>query len=85
LHRELELLVQAGLTPMRAIQAATKTAAEFLGRAAELGTIEPGGLADLIVVDGQPHVRISDSRQVWIVVKNGVPIEPAEVLKLSAK
>jgi imidazolonepropionase-like amidohydrolase len=82
LHRELELLVKAGLTPMRAIQAATRTAADVLGRRDDLGTIARGKLADVIVVDGQPHVRISDIRKVRTVVYNGVPIDPAAVLKL---
>lgn len=84
LHGELQLLVQAGLTPMRAIEAATKTAAEFLGKRHELGTIEAGKLADLVIVDGKPHVRIGDIRQVRTVVYNGVAIDPAAVLKLSA-
>lgn len=84
MHRELELLVQAGLTPMRAIQAATKTAAAFLGKGNELGTIEAGKLADIIIVDGQPHLRIGDTRQVRTVFKNGVSLDTSEVLKLSA-
>jgi imidazolonepropionase-like amidohydrolase len=83
LHGELQLLVNAGLTPMQAIQAATKTAAEILGKRGELGTIEPGKLADLVIVDGQPHVRIGDIRRVQTVVQNGVPIETSAVLKLS--
>lgn len=84
MHRELELLVQAGLTPMRAIQAATKTAAEFLGKGNELGTIEAGKLADIIIADGQPHLRIGDTRQVRTVFKNGASLDTSEVLKLSA-
>jgi imidazolonepropionase-like amidohydrolase len=84
LHRELELLVQAGLTPMQAIQAATKTAAEFLGKRKELGTIEVGKLADLIIVDGQPQVRIGDIRKVRVVVKGGVAMNTSEILKLSS-
>lgn len=83
MHRELELLVQAGVTPMRAIQAATRTAAEFLGRRSELGTIEAGKLADIMIVDGEPHRRIGDIRQVRTVFRNGVAIDPSEVLKLS--
>ena len=50
----MELLVDAGLTPMQAIEAATATGAAFLGRAGDLGTIEPGKLADLIVLTGNP-------------------------------
>jgi len=56
MHRELELLVQAGLNPMQALQAATKTAADFLGKSREVGTLEAGKLADIIIVDGAPHV-----------------------------
>jgi imidazolonepropionase-like amidohydrolase len=85
LHRELELLVHAGLTPMRAIEAATRTAAAFLGQAAELGTIEAGKVADLVVVDGRPDQRIEDSRRVRLVIQGGVPIEPADVLRLAAE
>jgi imidazolonepropionase-like amidohydrolase len=55
-----------------------------LGKGQELGTIETGKLADLILVDGSPHVRIGDSRQVRTVIKNGVLFDPAEILKLSA-
>lgn len=84
MHRELELLVQAGLTPLDAVQAATKTAAEFLGKGHELGTIEAGKLADVIIVEGQPHLRISDTRQVRTVFKNGVSLDTSEILKLSA-
>ena len=50
----MELLVDAGLTPMQAIEAATATGAAFLGRDGDLGTIEPGKLADLIVLTGNP-------------------------------
>ena len=57
----MELLVDAGLTPMQAIQAATATGAAFLGRAGDLGTIEPGKLADLIVLTGNPLRRIPRS------------------------
>jgi imidazolonepropionase-like amidohydrolase len=69
---------------MRAIQAATKTASEFLGKSDELGTIEAGKLADIIVVDGQPHRRIGDVRQIHTVLKNGVAVTTSEVLKLAA-
>jgi len=58
--RELELLVESGLTPLEAIAAATSSSARALGVAAERGTIEPGKLADLVLIDGQPHERIAD-------------------------
>jgi imidazolonepropionase-like amidohydrolase len=52
--RELELLVGIGLSPMEAIVSATRVAAETLGLGSRLGTLEPGKLADLIVVEGDP-------------------------------
>jgi hypothetical protein len=69
--REIELLVEAGLTPMQAIQAATATGAAFLGRDRDLGTVEPGKLADLIVLRGNPLARISDIRTVERVLAGG--------------
>ena len=72
---ELPLLVAAGLTPMQALQAATGWAAECLGIGRELGTVEKGKLADLVVVDGDPlaDLRIlTDLARIRLVVKDGV-------------
>src|SRR5262249_43597572 len=71
LQRELELLVEAGLTPMQAISAATKVAAEFLGQEAHLGTLEVGKLADLVILGGNPLTDISQVRQVEGVLRDG--------------
>lgn len=70
LHRELELLVEAGLTPMQAIQAATKNNFEFLQESA-LGTIEPGKLADIILLRADPLADIRNIRTVETVIKDG--------------
>ncbi len=70
-HRELELLVGAGLTPMEAIMAGTKHAAENLGKGIDLGTIEKGKLADMIVVSGDPLERIGDTKGIKMVIKSG--------------
>jgi imidazolonepropionase-like amidohydrolase len=70
LHRELELLVEAGLTPMQAIQAATVRPARVLGRT-DLGTVQAGMLADLVVVAGDPLASISATRNVRIVLRDG--------------
>ena len=70
LHRELELLVDAGLSPMQAIQAATKNNAEFL-QEEQLGTIQPGKLADLIVVSKNPLTDIRNTNTVEMVIKDG--------------
>lgn len=68
---EMRALVDSGMTPIEVISAATKTNAEILGRFDELGTVEPGKLADLIVVDGNPLADIDVMSRVEIVVKDG--------------
>ncbi len=70
--KELELLVQAGLTPQQAIQAGTRNAAQLLGKLDDLGTLEAGKLADLIVVDGDPLADISVIHNIELVIKNGI-------------
>lgn len=70
-HREMELLVEAGLTPTEALVAATRDAAVALGKRDEFGTIEQGKLADLIFVKGEPWKRIGDVREVRVVVQHG--------------
>ena len=71
LHRELELYVRAGFTPMEAIQAATITPARVMKLDKEVGTIEAGKRADLIILDGNPLEAISNIRKVRTVVKRG--------------
>jgi imidazolonepropionase-like amidohydrolase len=72
---ELDCLVRAGMTPMQALQAATGWAAECIGREAELGTVEAGKLADLVVVAGDPLADITvlrDTTRIALVIKDGV-------------
>ena len=72
---ELPLLVKAGLTPMQALQAATGWAAECLGLQHEIGTVEKGKAADLVVVDGDPltDIRVLEDRErITLVIKDGV-------------
>ncbi len=69
--RELELLVESGLTPLEAIRAATLNGARFLRRDRDVGSIEKGKLADLIVIDGRPDQDISDIRKVSRVMLGG--------------
>jgi imidazolonepropionase-like amidohydrolase len=71
-HRALELLVEAGLTPLEAIRVATRNGAEYLGRADRVGTVAVGKRADLVVVRGDPSVRIGDVANVETVFKDGV-------------
>lgn len=71
MYYEMKALVDSGMTPIQVISAATKTNAEILGRFDELGTVEPGKLADLVVVDGNPLADIDALSHVDIVVKDG--------------
>jgi len=76
LHRELELYVQAGFTPMEAIQAATIVPARVMHLDKEVGIVAKGMRADLIVVDGNPLTNFADLRKVRLVVSNGKRYEP---------
>jgi imidazolonepropionase-like amidohydrolase len=69
---ELEHFVRGGLTPADAIRTATSVPAEAMGLGADLGTIERGKLADLVIVDGNPLTTITDIRRTRTVVKDGV-------------
>ncbi|MFC1875305.1 amidohydrolase family protein [Chloroflexota bacterium] len=71
LHKELELMVEAGVSPMEAIMAGTRNAADNLGKGSELGTIEKGKLADMIVVSGNPLEEIGITRDIKLVIKDG--------------
>jgi len=75
LHRELEFMVAAGLTPMQALQAATKVGADYLGKGDELGTLEEGKLADLIIVNGNPLEDVRHTRRIEIVIKDGEMVD----------
>ncbi len=68
---ELGELVHAGFTPMEAIQAATRDAARFMGREKDLGTIQKGKLADLVLLDADPLESIGNARKIDAVVVNG--------------
>jgi imidazolonepropionase-like amidohydrolase len=71
LHDELALLVEAGLSPMSALQAATRNAAQFMGQLDRRGTIEAGKIADLVLLDKNPLADIHNTRTIQAVVLNG--------------
>ncbi len=71
LHNELALLVEAGFSPMEALQAATLSPAEFLGMRDSLGTVEAGKIADLVLLDANPLESISHTRKINAVVLGG--------------
>jgi len=69
LHQELELFVKAGLTPLEALQTATLNPAKFLGRMRDLGTVEKGKVADLVLLDANPLDDISNTQKISAVVQ----------------
>jgi imidazolonepropionase-like amidohydrolase len=71
LHKELEIMVEAGISPMEAIIAATRNAADNVAKASELGTIESGKLADVIAVSGDPLKDIRNTREIKLVIREG--------------
>ena len=75
MHVEMEALVDAGLTPMQAILSATRWPAELLRKERELGTIAPGKIADVIVVDGNPLADIRKTRNIRTVIMNGAVVD----------
>ena len=71
LHDELALLVEAGLTPLQALQAATRNTAQAVGLGDELGTVEVGKLADLVLLEADPLAAITNTTRIAAVVANG--------------
>jgi imidazolonepropionase-like amidohydrolase len=71
-QREIELLVEAGFTPMEAIKIATLNGATYMGRQDQIGSIAPGKNADIVVVKGDPSSKIEDIEKVELVFKDGV-------------
>jgi imidazolonepropionase-like amidohydrolase len=77
LHREVELMAQAGLSPQAILVAATRGGAAVLGREEELGTLEPGKLADLVIIEADPLADIRNLHRIDRVVKGGVVLDPS--------
>ena len=71
LHRELELMVEAGLTPKQVLLSATRNGAAVMGRGNELGRLQPGMLADLLVLDSDPLADIRNTENIVLVIKGG--------------
>jgi hypothetical protein len=82
-QRELELLVEAGFSPEAAIKIATLNGAGFLHKH-EIGTIDRGQQADLVIVRGNPALKIGDVRNVEMVMKDGVGYDPAALTDSAA-
>ena len=85
LHDELELLVQAGFTPMEALQSATRNPAEYLERLDTLGTVEQGKIADLLLLDGNPLEDINNTRQISAIILRGKLLTKPKLEEMSLK
>jgi len=79
-QREVELLVEAGFTPVEAIHIATQNGAQFLHEDDRIGTLAPGKVADLVIVRGDPSSKISDIENVEIVFKDGVGYDSVKLI-----
>jgi imidazolonepropionase-like amidohydrolase len=80
-QREVELLVEAGFTPVQAIHIATENGAKFLGMDARIGTLAAGKDADLVVIHGDPAARINDIEKVDLVFKDGIGYDSAKLIE----
>ena len=80
-QREVELLVEAGFTPLEAIHIATANGAQYLGELDRIGTIAPGKQADLVVIKGDPSKKIEEIENVEIVFKDGVGYDSAKLIE----
>jgi imidazolonepropionase-like amidohydrolase len=69
-YREMDAMAEAGMTPMEVLVSSTRTAARAMGRA-DLGTLEPGKIADLVVLDADPLANVGNLRSVRLVARGG--------------
>jgi imidazolonepropionase-like amidohydrolase len=79
-QREIELLVEAGFTPLQAIQIATENGATYLGQQDRIGTLAPGKQADLVLIKGDPSKNIDDIENVETVFKAGIGYDSAKLI-----
>ena len=82
IHRELQLFVRAGLTPLQALQTATLNPAIYFGRTADWGTVAPGKIADLVLLARNPLSDIANTRSIVAVVADGRYYSPRELDRL---
>ena len=81
IFRELKMMVNAGLTPAQVLVAATLNGAKLMGREKELGSIEEGKLADMVILNSDPLADIQNTSDIHLVVKNGKAFQPNEIIK----
>ena len=83
-HWELGFLTRAGIPPLDAIRIATRDAAEAVGAGADLGTLEAGKLADIVLLDANPLEDIGNTQSIWRVIKGGSVFDPEELAAIQA-
>ncbi len=83
-QRQVELLVEAGFTPLEAIHIATQNGAQFLGEADRIGSLKSGHRADLVVLKGDPGTKIADIENVHLVFKDGIAYDPNKLIAAAA-
>jgi imidazolonepropionase-like amidohydrolase len=79
-QRGVELLVEAGFSPVEAIRISTLNGAIYLGREKEIGSVTVGKNADLVVIRGDPSKQVSDIENVEMVFKDGIGYDPQKLL-----
>jgi imidazolonepropionase-like amidohydrolase/Tol biopolymer transport system component len=84
LHWEMELFAQAGLAPLEVLRIATQEAAAAVGAEDDLGTLEPGKLADLVLLDANPLEDIKNTQTIWRVIKGGWLFDPDKLRPLKS-
>jgi imidazolonepropionase-like amidohydrolase len=85
MHWELGFLARAGIPPLEVIRIATRDAAEAVGAGDDLGTLEVGKLADIVLLDANPLEDISNTQSIWRVIKGGWVFDPEELGAIQAK
>ncbi len=80
LHQEMEMFVQAGITPMEALQAATLNNAKVMNKEDDLGTLETGKYADMVILDADPLEDITNTQEIHLVIKDGLVLDPGDLL-----
>jgi imidazolonepropionase-like amidohydrolase len=85
IHREMELMVEAGMRPFDVLVGATRTAADVMGRGDEVGTLSKGKLADLVLYNADPVVNIRNTQKIFKVMKSGQWVEPNPAAATSAR
>jgi imidazolonepropionase-like amidohydrolase len=79
--REMEIMTQAGLTPLQVLRSATSNGAKAMGMEREIGTLAPGKLADLVILDADPLADVMNLSKIHRVIKDGEVFAPEELIR----